>query len=158
MASLNLVQLIGNLGDDPKVDRLQTGAIKASLSLATTKRSFTTQSGSIIPEKTEWHKVIVWGKMAETLERYAKKGMQIYVIGEITSRSYEKEGQTHYVTEIQCLNFQFLDRKQNDGNGYGNGQQYGGQAPTQSYNPGPANPIEPGIDPVTGQPNDDLPF
>ena len=113
MGSLNLVQLIGCLGDDPKVEHLLTGGVKVTLSLATTKKAFITQSGSVIPEKTEWHRIIVWGRMAENLERYAKKGMLLYVQGELTSRSFEKDGQTHWITEIQCLSFQFLDKKQN---------------------------------------------
>lgn len=115
MASLNKVMLIGYLGDDPKVERLQSGAIVAKLSLATTKKGYTTQSGSVIPDRTDWHRISYWGKLAELASRYLHKGSSIYVEGEITTRSWDDaNGQKHYATEILGNVLQLLDKRQAD--------------------------------------------
>lgn len=115
MASLNKVMLIGYLGDDPKVERPQSGAIVAKLSLATTKKGYTTQSGSVVPDRTEWHRISYWGKLAEMSERYLHKGSSIYVEGEITTRSWDDaNGQKHYATEILGNALQMLDKRPTD--------------------------------------------
>jgi single-strand DNA-binding protein len=103
--SLNRVQLIGNLGKDPDVRSTSTGSRVANFTLATS-RSWNSPSGEK-QEKTEWHNCVAWnskqgGGLADVVERYCKKGKQIYVDGEIEYRQYQdKEGQTRYITEIR---------------------------------------------------------
>lgn len=101
--SLNRVQLIGNLGKDPDVRSTSNGGRVANFTLATS-RTWNSQAGER-QEKTEWHNCVAWNSksynLADIVERYCKKGKQVYVEGEIEYRSYEKEGQTRYVTEIR---------------------------------------------------------
>jgi single-strand DNA-binding protein len=103
--SLNRVQLIGNLGKDPEVRSTSNGGRVANFTLATS-RSWNSASGEK-QEKTEWHNCVAWnakqgGGLADVVERYCKKGKQIYVDGEIEYRQYQdKEGQTRYITEIR---------------------------------------------------------
>jgi single-strand DNA-binding protein len=101
--SLNKVQLIGNLGKDPDVRSTSNGGRVANFTLAT-GRTWNSPSGER-QEKTEWHNCVAWNtknyNLADIVERYCKKGKQVYVEGEIEYRSYEKEGQTRYVTEIR---------------------------------------------------------
>ena len=98
--SLNRVQIIGNLGADPEIRVTPSGARVANLSVATSRR-WTNRQGEQ-QEKTEWHKVIFWDKLAEVCERFLKRGDRVYVEGSIEYRQYEdKEGQTRYVTEIR---------------------------------------------------------
>ena len=99
MAGLNKVMLIGNLGRNPEIRHLEDGAVKASFSIATS-RSYTDRSGEKIT-KTEWHNIVLWRGLATIAERYLQKGKQVYIEGEITTRSYEdKSGNTRYITEI----------------------------------------------------------
>jgi single-strand DNA-binding protein len=115
MASLNKVMLIGYLGDEPKVERLQSGAVVAKLTLATTKKGYTTQSGSVVPDRTEWHRISYWGKLAELAERYLHKGSSVYVEGELVTESWDDaDGKKHYQTKIQGNALQMLDKKQTD--------------------------------------------
>lgn len=98
--SLNRVQIIGNLGADPELRTTPSGARVATLSVATSRRWNDRQGQP--QEKTEWHKVIFWEKLAEVCEKYLKRGDRVYVEGSIEYRQYEdKEGQTRYVTEIR---------------------------------------------------------
>lgn len=113
MASINKVTLIGFIGDDPKINTTQSGRKVASLTLATTEKGYTTQAGVTYPDKTEWHDVVLWGKLAEVTEKYLRKGAQIYIDGKLRHRTYEKDGQKRYVTEIEAENMQMLDRNPN---------------------------------------------
>ena len=97
--SLNKVMLIGNLGSDPELRTIPSGARTAQLSVATSRR-WNDKNGNQ-QEKTEWHRVVVWDKLAEVVERYVRKGDRIYIEGEIEYRQYEKEGETRYITEIR---------------------------------------------------------
>ena len=155
MASLNKVMLIGYLGDEPKIDRLQSGNVKATLSLATTEKGYTTRSGSVIPDKTEWHIVTFWGNIAEVCEKYLHKGTQIFVEGKLRTSSWDdSDGKKHYKTEVAGDTLQILDKKPTEASGQqtassapqgaGNGQRYA--APHQSQ------PSE------TIKDDDDLPF
>lgn len=111
MASLNRVEIIGYLGADPKIEQMQSGHIKATLSVATTDKGYTTKGGSVIPERTEWHTVIFWGAMASACERVLKKSMCVYVDGKLRTRGWEDQnGLKHYRTEIEGDSFQILDR------------------------------------------------
>lgn len=99
--SVNKVILIGNVGKDPDVRYLDTGVAVATLPLATTERGYTLQNGTQVPERTEWHNLVLWRKLAETAEKYVHKGDKLYVEGKIKTRSYDDQaGVKRYVTEI----------------------------------------------------------
>ena len=96
--SLNKVTLIGNLGADPEVRSTSNGARVATLSVATSRR-WKGQTGEN-QEKTEWHRIVLWGKQAESLQEYLVKGKQLYVEGKLQTREWEKDGIKRYTTEI----------------------------------------------------------
>ena len=99
--SLNKAQLIGNLGADPELRSTTSGTRVATLSLATSRR-WTDRSGQQ-QEKTEWHRVVCWDRLAELCERYLSRGDRIYVEGSIEYRQWEgQDGQTRYTTEIRA--------------------------------------------------------
>ena len=99
--SVNKVILIGNVGRDPEVRYLDSGIAVASLPLATTDRAYTLANGTQVPERTEWHNLVLWRGLAETAEKYVHKGDKLYVEGKIRTRSYDDQtGATRYVTEI----------------------------------------------------------
>lgn len=99
MAGINKVILVGNLGKDPEVRAVGTDKKVASFSLATTE-SYKNKSGERV-EQTEWHNIVFWGPVADVIERYLRKGSQIYVEGKIRTRSYDdKDGVKKYITEI----------------------------------------------------------
>ena len=87
--SLNKVQLIGNVGKDPDVRYLDSGIAVATFPLATTERGYTLANGTQVPERTEWHNIVLWRGLAETAEKYIHKGDKLYIEGKIRSRSYE---------------------------------------------------------------------
>jgi single-strand DNA-binding protein len=121
---LNKVMLIGRLGADPEIRYTQDGTPVASLSLATSR---SVKKGDQWEDETDWHKVIAWRKLAEICERYLNKGSQIYVEGQIRTRSWEdKDGNKRYVTEVHAQDIQMLDsRKERQGGG-----SEGAQAPS----------------------------
>ena len=99
--SVNKVILIGNVGRDPEVRYLDSGIAVASLPLATTDRAYTLANGTQVPERTEWHNLVLWRGLAETAEKYVHKGDKLYVEGKIRTRSYDNQtGAKRYVTEI----------------------------------------------------------
>lgn len=99
--SVNKVILIGNVGKDPDVRYLDTGVAVATLPLATTDRAYTLQNGTQVPERTEWHNLVLWRGLAETAEKYVHKGDKLYIEGKIRTRSYDDQtGAKRYVTEI----------------------------------------------------------
>jgi single-strand DNA-binding protein len=110
MAGLNKVVLIGRLGRDPEIRHSQQGLAVVNFSIATSEQ-WTDKNTGDRQEKTEWHNIVVFGKQAETCEKYLSKGSQIFIEGRLQTSNYEKEGQTHYFTEIVVANFQFLDGK-----------------------------------------------
>lgn len=110
--SLNKVMLIGNVGREPEVRYVDAGLATAVVSLATTTRSYRLQSGAEVPERTEWHRIILWRKLAEIVERYVHKGDKLYVEGEIRTREWtDKKGHEHTVTEIWANNIELLTPK-----------------------------------------------
>lgn len=118
MSSLNKVMLIGNLGSDPEVRSTQAGNAVANFSIATTEGR---GSGEDRKEYTEWHRVVVWGKLALTCGQYLKKGRQVYVEGRLQTRSYEDDaGVKRFTTEIVAREVKFLGGR--NGNGSGGGQ------------------------------------
>lgn len=107
--SLNKVQLIGNVGKDPDVRYLDNGVAVATFSLATTDRAYTLANGTQVPERTEWHNIVLWRGLAETAEKYVHKGDKLYIEGKIRSRSYDDQnGIKRYVVEIFADNMEML--------------------------------------------------
>lgn len=101
--------LIGNVGRDPEVRYVDAGVATAVVSLATTTRGYRLQSGTEVPERTEWHRIVLWRKLAEIVERYVHKGDKLYVEGEIRTREWtDKKGHEHTVTEIWASNLELL--------------------------------------------------
>ncbi len=107
--SLNKVMLIGNVGKDPEVRYLDNGVAVATVVLATSERGYRLQNGTEVPERTEWHNVVLWRGLAETAEKYVHKGDKLYIEGKIRSRSYDDQnGVKRYVTEIFADNMEML--------------------------------------------------
>jgi single-strand DNA-binding protein len=114
MAGVNKVILLGNLGKDPEVRVFEGGTKKASFTLATGE-TFLDKNGQR-QDRTEWHNVVFWGNIVDVIEKYLKKGSQLYVEGRITTRSYDdKEGQKRYITEIVGQNMTLLGGKPSGG-------------------------------------------
>jgi single-strand DNA-binding protein len=109
--SVNKVILVGNVGKDPEVRYLEKNVAVANFTLATTERGYTTQSGTQVPDRTEWHNIVAWRGLAEVAEKYIKKGTQIYVEGKIQTRQWEKEGIKRYTTEIYADTIQLLGKR-----------------------------------------------
>lgn len=110
MSSLNKAMLIGRLGADPEVRYTQSNTAVATLSIATSER-YKDNNGEL-QEKTEWHRVVAWGRLAEICQQYLKKGSQVYIEGPIQTRSWEdKDGQKRYTTEIKALQMTMLDSR-----------------------------------------------
>lgn len=108
MASLNKVILIGNLGGDPEVRYTQGGQAVANFSIATNEK-WTNKNTGQPEERTEWHKIVVWGKLAELCKEYLAKGRNVYVEGRLQTRKWEdKQGQTRYTTEVVGNSVLFL--------------------------------------------------
>jgi single-strand DNA-binding protein len=133
--SVNKVILVGRLGQNPEVRYTPSGAAVANFSVATNE-SWTDKSGQK-QERTEWHKVVVWGKLAELCSQYLTKGRQCYLEGRLQTRQWQdKDGQTKYTTEIQAQTVQFLgggaregaELNQDQGQGYDNAAQGGSGA------------------------------
>lgn len=98
--SLNKVQLIGNVGQDPECGETNSNVKYATLSIATTE-SFTPKGGGNVVHKTEWHRLVCWRGLASIVEKYVKKGTRIYIEGKLTNREWEtKEGEKRTTTEI----------------------------------------------------------
>ncbi|MCM1108101.1 MAG: single-stranded DNA-binding protein [Clostridium sp.] len=107
--SLNKVMLIGNVGKDPEVRYLDTGVAVATFPLATTERGYTLQNGTTVPERAEWHNIVLWRGLAETAEKYVHKGDKLYIEGKIRSRTYDdKNGMKRYVYEIMADSMELL--------------------------------------------------
>ncbi len=107
MAGVNKVILIGNLGRDPELRKIANGTSVASFSLATTER-YNDKSGER-QDHTEWHNIVAWGKLAELVNQYLKKGRSAYIEGRLTTRSWDdKDGNKRYKVEIVANQIQFL--------------------------------------------------
>ena len=134
MAGVNKAILIGRLGADPEMRYTADGTAVCKFSLATS-RKFTTKDGQK-QEKTEWHRIVVWRKLAEICGQYLSKGKQVIIEGRIEYGSYEKDGVKHYTTEIVAENMEMLSG--------GRGQD--------------REPEPPFGRPEGGAPEDDIPF
>ena len=106
--------LIGNVGRDPDVRYLDNGVAVATFPLATSERGYRLQNGTEVPERTEWHNVVLWRGLAETAEKYVHKGDRLFIEGKIRSRSYDDQnGVKRYVTEIFADNMEMLSSPRN---------------------------------------------
>lgn len=112
MSSVNKVILIGNVGSDPDVRYLDRGVAIANFNLATTERGYVMQNGTQVPDKTDWHAIVLWRNLAEWAERNIRKGMKLYVEGKLQTRSWEKDGIRKNKTEVIAENIQILYRPQ----------------------------------------------
>ena len=144
MGTVNRVILVGNIGKDAEVRYTTGGAAVSTLSLATTEVWNDKASGQR-QERTEWHRVVVWGKQAETLSEYLTKGRQIYIEGRLQTRQWDdKDGNKRYTTEVRTDRIVLLGGRSSTGEA-GAGQQ--GSAPSGSPAAGPPELTE-----------DDIPF
>ena len=109
--SVNKVILVGHVGKDPEVRYLDKDVAVANFTLATTERGRTLQNGTQVPERTEWHNIVVWRGLAEIAEKYIRKGTQLYIEGKIQTRSWEKDGIKRYTTEIYAETINLLGKK-----------------------------------------------
>lgn len=105
--SLNKVQLIGNLGKDPELKYTSAGVAVATFSIATSD-SWKDQEGNM-QERTEWHNIVAWRKLAEICGEWLKKGKRVYIEGKLQTRNYEKDGVKRYITEIVADQLIMLD-------------------------------------------------
>ena len=140
--SVNKVILIGNVGKEPEVRYLDSGVAVATFSLATTERGYTLQNGTQVPDRTEWHNIVLWRGLAQTAEKYVHKGDKLYIEGKIKSRSYDDQnGIKRTIVEIFADNMEMLTPR----------------GATQPQMAAPAQ-SQPAQQPVAGNPSDDLPF
>ncbi len=107
--SVNKVILLGNVGRDPDVRYPAQGQIVATFTLATSDRAYTAAGGQQVPERTEWHRIVMWGKNAEIAERYIRRGTKLYIEGKLRTRTWEDRNTIkHTVTEIYADTFELL--------------------------------------------------
>jgi len=113
---INKVILVGNVGRDPEVKSLPSGTRLATFSLATTDRRSKDEQGN---PRTEWHNLVAWSGLAEIVEKYVTKGKQLYIEGQIRTRSWEQDGQKKYKTEVHINEMELLGgRPSSDGGGF----------------------------------------
>ena len=143
-SGINKVILVGNLGQDPEVKFTAGGAAVTTLSIATSD-SWKDKDSGMDKERTEWHRVVLWRRLAEIAGEYLKKGSKVYIEGQLQTRKWEQEGQTRYTTEIIARDIQFLDSR--------------GSANTSSQEGAATTNEEPALDvPESGIDDDDIPF
>ena len=106
----NSVQLIGRLGNDPEVRNFESGKKMASFSLATNETYYNNKGEKVTD--TQWHNIVVWGKKADVVESYLTKGSEIAMEGKLINRSYEKDGEKKYITEVSLNELLMLDKKE----------------------------------------------
>lgn len=150
---VNKVILVGNLGQDPELRYTGTGTAVCNIRLATNE-SYKDASGEWV-ERTEWHSVVAWARLAEICNEYLKKGSQVYFEGSLQTRQWEdKDGNTRYTTEIKAREMMMLS-------GRGDGGSFSPSGPSSSSmssSPAPAAADSGKKDDYTFQPDDDLPF
>ncbi|MDE2810044.1 MAG: single-stranded DNA-binding protein [Gemmatimonadota bacterium] len=152
---VNKVILIGNLGSDPEVRYTPDGVPVANFNLATSE-SWNDRNTGERQERTEWHRLVLWRKLAEIASQYLKKGSRIYVEGKLQTRSWDDQsGQKRYTTEVVVNDMQMLDSR---GEGGGGGSRDAGYSDRSAggQNVGPA--AQPDAPPPPGGDDDDLPF
>lgn len=166
---VNKVILVGNVGLDPEVRTLETGVKVARVRLATTERIFNRQTNETT-EHTEWHTITLWRGLAEVVDKYVRKGSQLYIEGSLRTREWERDGVKHYATEIVADEMKLLGRRPEGAQQSGNQQQpyQGSQQPTyqasqQPTYQAPQQPVyqaqpQPEVPIIPQEDPDDLPF
>lgn len=110
--AVNKVILVGNVGKDPEVRYVESNVAVANFPLATSERGYTSRSGAQVPERTEWHNIVLWRGLAEVAEKYVKKGTQLYIEGKLRTRSWtDNNNVVRYTTEIYADNMEILSRR-----------------------------------------------
>lgn len=113
---LNKVMLIGHLGKEPDVRTLDSGTKVCQFTLATTEKGYTLQNGTQVPERTEWHNIVLWKGLADVAGKYLHKGDKVFIEGKIRSRSYEDNSKVkRYITEIFADNMEILSTTSKSG-------------------------------------------
>jgi single-strand DNA-binding protein len=160
---INKVILVGNLGRDPETRYMPSGGAVTNVSIATSKGWKDRDSGEQ-KERTEWHRIVFFNKLAEIAGEYLKRGSKVYIEGELRTRDWEKDGQKHYTTEVVASEMQMLDsRGEMGGGGSSSGGQdsrQGGDGPSSggsdsSVSSSPAEDFGP---PPSDDFDDDIPF
>ena len=141
---VNKVILVGNLGRDPEIRYTPSGTAVANFSIATSEKWKDKKSGEM-QERTEWHRIVAWGRLGEICGEYLNKGKQVYIEGRMQTRSWEKDGVTRYTTEVVASEMKMLG-----GRGGGDGS-HSQQSSSASEYEGPPLPDSGGYD-------DDIPF
>ena len=110
---MNKVMLIGNVGTDPEVRYVDQGVAVARFRFATTEKGYTLPNVTQVPDRTDWHNVLLWRRLAEIVEKYVHKGDKLYIEGRLRYSTYDdKQGQRKYVTEIWADNMEMLSPKE----------------------------------------------
>lgn len=146
---INKAILVGNLGRDPETRYTQSGSAVTNCSVATSKSWKDRDSGEL-KERTEWHRVVFFNRLAEVAGEYLKKGSKVYIEGELRTRDWERDGQKHYTTEIVANEMQMLDSRGGSGDYGSQSQGDGSDSPAASssdYGPPPSDDFD-----------DDIPF
>ena len=154
---INKVILVGNLGRDPETRYMPSGGAVTNVSVATSKSWRDRDSGEQ-KERTEWHRVVFFNRLAEVAGEYLRKGSKIYLEGELRTRDWERDGQKHYTTEIVASEMQMLDSRGEmggapmggGGSSSGGGGNFGGGGsggPADDFGPPPSDDFD-----------DDIPF
>lgn len=146
--SVNKVILIGNLGKDPEIKRLENGTVIANFPLATSE-TYTDRATGARRDITDWHNIVLWRNLAEIAEKYARKGMKVYIEGKLKTRSWtDSNGLQRYITEVVGDEMTLLTPRSESNN--------------QNFNSNPPYPVEPNVPQrpmnVEDDENDDLPF
>ncbi len=146
--SMNKVILIGNLGKDPELKMTPSGQALARFSVATTETWRSKDNPSERQSKTEWHNIVVWGKQAETAEKYLRKGQQVMIEGRIQYREYQDQsGAKRTACDIRCDNFVMLGRRDD-------GPRGGAREASSDFD----EPMAPPAPPAAGGYDEDIPF
>lgn len=154
---INKVILVGNLGRDPETRYMPSGGAVTNVSIATSKGWKDRDSGEQ-KERTEWHRIVFFNKLAEIAGEYLKRGSKVYIEGELRTRDWEKDGQKHYTTEVVASEMQMLDSRGEMGGG---GSSSGGSGGSQGGSQGGGGSSSAGDDfgpPPSDDFDDDIPF
>lgn len=144
MSGLNKVMLLGNLGQDPELKVLDGGQAVLNLRLATTESYLDKQNQR--QERTDWHTVVIWGKRGEALSKLLHKGSQVFIEGRIQTRTYEKNGEKRYATDIVASNVVLTGKKPD------------GASSSPGARPQTNGGAKPAADDYADQPVDEIPF
>lgn len=146
---INKVILIGNLGQDPELRYTNSGTAVCNFRIATNE-SYKDSSGQMV-DKTEWHNIVTWARLAEICGEYLRKGSQVYIEGSLQTRSYDdRDGNTKYITEIKAREMQMLGSRGGDG--------ASGGYPVASSQQRSSSSVSDASDDYSFEPDDELPF